>query len=168
MTNGAGVTKLRCVHCREEVTTSDRDAHGDHVRCGACGTDHRLLRGDRTRLVLADVGPLRDALTHNQQLVRRLESDLARARGSFGIGVNGIGIGLIYAVYRVGISGAPIDKAMVWTALVIALLSGLAMEAANWAFLAKRNAIATLSRELDEAHTEGSRLRAQLRDATRA
>ena len=118
--------------------------------------------------MLADVGPLRDALTQNQQLVRRLEADLARARASFGIGVNGIGIGLIYAVYRVGVDGAPIGKGLLWTALVIAIVSGLLLEGANWAFLAKRNAIATLSRELDEARTEGGHLRAQIRDATRA
>ncbi len=168
MTNGGGVTKLRCVHCREEVTISEKDAHGDHVRCGACGTDHRLLRGDRTRLVLADVTPLRDALAQNQQLVSRLDAELARARASFGIGVNGVGIGVIYAVYRLALGGASIDKALLWTTLVIALGSGLLLELANWAFLAKHAAISRLTQELAEARSDATRLRAQIREATRS
>ena len=87
MTNVPGTAKVPCVNCREAVEITERYAQGDHIRCGACGTDHKILRGDRVRLVLADVTPLRDALAQNQQLVNRLESDLARARASLGVGV---------------------------------------------------------------------------------
>src|SRR5512138_2708877 len=80
MTNVPGTAKAPCVNCREAIEVSARYAQGDHVRCGACGTDHKLLRGDRIRLVLADVAPLREALAQNEQLVARLESELARAR----------------------------------------------------------------------------------------
>ena len=90
-------------------------AHGDHIKCGACGTKHKVVRGDRLRLVLADIGPLRDALAQNEQLSTRLEAELAHARGSFGIGANGFGIGVVYALYQVGMRGAPIGKGLLWS-----------------------------------------------------
>src|SRR5574340_541442 len=154
MTDGAGSVRRRCVHCHDEVEVSERYAHGDHLRCGHCGTDHKLVRGDRPRLVLGDVTPLRDALALNGQLVARLEAQLAHARASFGIGVNGIGIALAVAVYRVGMGGAPIDSSLLWSSVGIALFCGLLLEGLNWAFFAKRSAIQHLSRELTEAREE--------------
>lgn len=159
--------KGRCAHCREEVSVPDSYAHGDHVKCGSCGTKHKVVRGERLRLVLADVGPLRDTLGQNQQLVRRLEAELAHARASFGIGANGFGIGLIFAVYQVGMKGAPLSMTLLLNSLGIAIVSGLLLEAANWLFLAKRSAITRLSKELEEARGEGSRLRQQIREASR-
>jgi hypothetical protein len=167
MGSEAGAQRARCVHCREEVSVPDRYAHGDHVKCGSCGTKHKVVRGDRLRLVLADVGPLRDALAQNQALVGRLEADLSRARASFGIGANGFGIGLIFALYQVGMRGEPLSTGLLWNALGIAVVSGLLLEAANWSFLAKRGAITRLSAELGEARAEGARIRQQMRDATR-
>jgi hypothetical protein len=157
----------RCVHCREEISIPDRYAHGDHIKCGACGTKHKVVRGDRLRLVIADVSPLRDALGQNQQLVSRLEAELSHARASFGIGANGIGIGVIFALYQVGMKGAPLSANLLANAIGIAVVSGLLLEAANWSFLAKRGAITRISRELEEARTEGQRLRQQIREATR-
>ena len=162
-----GSQKARCTHCREEVSVPDSYAHGDHIKCGTCGTKHKVVRGDRLRLVISDVAPLRDALAHNQQLVGRLEADLADARASFGIGANGIGIGVIFVVYQVGMKGAPLSTNLLLNALGIAVVSGLVLEAANWSFLAKRNAMTRLSKELEEARGEGARLRQQIRDATR-
>jgi hypothetical protein len=167
MTNGATVVKARCVHCREAVEVWERYAHGDHIRCGACGTDQRLIRGDRLRLVLADVAPLREALTQNEHLVNRIEAELAQARASVGIGANGIGIAVAVTVYQVGWKGAAIDMSLLWSAIAVAVVSGLLLEGANWAFLAKRSAITRLTRELAEANEEGSRLRAQIRESTR-
>jgi hypothetical protein len=167
MPSEPGSQKARCVHCREEVSVPDRYAHGDHIKCGTCGTKHKVVRADRLRLVLADVGPLRDALAQNQQLVTRLEAELAHARASFGIGVNGIGLGLVYALYQVGMKGAPLSMALLMNALGIAIVSGLLLEAANWSFLAKRSAITRVSRELEEARAEGQRIRQQMREATR-
>jgi hypothetical protein len=137
------------------------------VVCGSCRTKHKVVRGDRLRLVLADVGPLRDALNQNQQLVTRLEAELAHARGSFGIGANGIGIGVIFALYQVGMKGAPLSTNLLLNAVGIAILSGLLLEAANWSFLAKRSAITRVTRELEEARAEGARIRQQVREATR-
>jgi hypothetical protein len=166
MSEGAGA-RARCVHCREEMTVADRYAHGDHIKCGTCGTKHKVVRGDRLRLVLADVGPLRDSLAQNERLVERLEAELSHARASLGIGANGIGIGLIYALYQIGVKGATLGKELLWTAVGIALFSGLLLEIANYSFLAKRNKLTRLGQELDEARAEGQKLRQQIREASR-
>ncbi len=161
-----GSATARCVHCRADVEVPDHYAHGDHIKCGACGTKHKVARGERLRLVLADLGPVRDALEQNQQVVRRLETELADARGSFGIGVNGLAVAVAYAVYQVGVNGEPIGSGLLWACGLIAVASGLLLEGANWAFLAKRHRIARLTQELDEARQEASRLRVLLRDAS--
>jgi hypothetical protein len=165
MSNGANVASARCVHCREEVQVPARYAHGDHLKCGVCGTDHRVVRGDRLRLVLADVGPLRDALAQNEQLVRRLEADLSQAHGSFGIGANGIVLGIAFAVYQVAWKGAALDASLLGNAIGIAIVTGILLELANWTFLAKRQRITRLSAELQEAQAEGTRLRQLIRDS---
>lgn len=167
MASETAASKARCVHCREEISVAERYAHGDHIKCGVCGTKHKVVRGDRLKLVIADVGPLRDALAQNERLVERLDAELARAQASLGIGVNGIGIGVIYALYQVGVNGEPIDRGLVVTAIGIALFSGLVLEIANWSFLAKRSAMTRISHELDEARAEGQKLRQQIREATR-
>jgi hypothetical protein len=167
MVSEPGAQQASCVNCRETMSVPDRYAHGDRIVCGSCRTHHRVVRGDRLRLVLADVGPLRDALSQNQQLVSRLEAQLAHARGSFGIGVNGIGIGVIFALYQIGLNGAPLTTNLLLNAIGIAVVSGLLLEAANWSFLAKRSAITRLTQELEEARAEGARIRSQVREATR-
>jgi len=145
----------------------DTYAHGDHVKCGVCGTKHKVARGDRLRLVLADVGPLRDTLAQNEQLVRRLQAELAHARASFGIGVNGIGIGVIFVLYQVGMKDTPLSTNLLLNAVGIAVVTGLLLEGANWAFLAKRSVITRIGRELEETRAEGNRIRQLLRDASR-
>jgi hypothetical protein len=167
MVTETGAQKAPCVHCREAISVPDQYAHGDHVACGSCRTKHKVVRGDRLRLVLADVGPLRDALGQNQQVVSRLEADLAQARASFGIGANGLGIGVAFAVYQVGWKSAPLSTNLLVNAAVVAIVSGLLLEAANWSFLAKRSAITRITGELEEARAEGARIRQQMRDATR-
>ena len=167
MASEIGSQKARCTHCREDVSVPDSYAQGDHVKCGSCGTKHKVVRGDRLRLVIADVAPLRDALAQNQRLVDRLEAELSHARASLGIGANGLGIGLIFAVYQVGMKGASLSMNLLLNAVGIAIVSGLLLEGANWAFLAKRNVITRLSKELEEARDEGSRLRQQIREASR-
>lgn len=167
MSNAGGFAKARCVYCREEVEVLDRYAHGDHIKCGKCGTKHKVVRGERLRLVLADVGPLREALSQNETLVERLESEIARTRLSFGIGVNGIAVGVAYAGYQVLANRAPVDFALLWQAVAVALVCALLLEAASWGFLAKRSRITRLTRELEDARVEGARIRALLRDAAK-
>ena len=160
-------SKGRCVDCREEIAIPDQYSHGDHIACGTCGTKHKVVRGDRVRVVLADVAPLREALAQNQHATNRIKADLAQARASFGIGANGIGIGVIFAIYQVGLKGEALSMNLLWNAIGIAIVSGLLLEAANWAFLAKRHAMTRLSAELEEAQDEARRLRQKIRDATR-
>jgi hypothetical protein len=167
MASEAGAQKAPCVHCREAVSVPDHYAHGDHVVCGSCRTKHKVVRGERLRLVLADVGPLRDALGQNQQLVNRLEAELAHARASFGIGANGIGIGVIFLLYQVGMNHAPLSTSLLLDAVGIAIVTGLLLEAATWSFLAKRSAITRITAELEEARAEGARIRQQIRESSR-
>lgn len=167
MVSETGAQQAPCANCREAISVPGRYAHGDHIVCGSCRTKHKVVRGDRLRLVLADVAPLRDALTQNEQLVSRLENELARARATFGIGVNGIGIAVLFAVYQVAVKGTPLSTNLLLNALGIAIVSGLLLEAANWSFLAKRSAITRISSELEEARSEGARIRHQLRESTR-
>jgi hypothetical protein len=167
MVSETGAQKVPCVNCRELISVPGHYAHGDHIVCGSCRTKHKVVRGDRLRLVLADVGPLRDALGQNEQLVARLEGDLARVRGSYGIGANGIFFGVAFAAYQLLVKGAPVSATLLLNAIGISVLSGLLLELANWSFLGKRSAITRLSEELEEARSEGARIRHQLREATR-
>jgi len=161
------VSKARCVSCRADVLVPDQYAHGDHIACGTCGTKHKVARGERVRLVVADAGPLRDALAQNEHAIQRIEADLAQARASFGIGANGFGIGVAFAIYQLGFKGEPLGLNLLLNAVGVALVSGMLLEAANWAFLAKRQRIARLSEELAEVEAETRQLRMKIRDATR-
>lgn len=167
MANDAPVVKARCVHCREDIQVADRYAHGDHIKCGVCGTDHKVVRGDRLRLVLADVGALRDALAQNEQLVGRLEDALVRARRSFGIGANGIAVATAVVAFQVFVREMPIDSDLLWLFLAIAVVSGGLLEAANWSFLGKRRALIRIAGEIADARTEGEKIRARIRETTR-
>ena len=167
MVGETGAPKVPCVNCREPISVPDRYAHGDHIACGACRTKHKVVRGDRLRLVLADVGPLRDALGQNEQLVSRLEGDLARVRSSYGIGANGILVGAAYAAYHVLVHDDPISVGLLVASAVIAIVSGILLELVNWSFLSKRSAMTRISGEIEEARAEGARIRQQMREATR-
>ena len=167
MVGETGAPTVPCVNCRETISVPAGYAHGDHIVCGACRTKHKVVRGDRLKLVLADVAPLRDALGQNEHLVSRLEGDLARARGSYGIGFNGIVLGVAFAAYQLVVNDVPASTSLLLNALGIAIVSGLLLEAANWSFLAKRSAITRISGEIEEARSEGARIRHQLREATR-
>ncbi len=167
MVGETAAPRAPCVNCREPISVPDRYAHGDHIVCGACRTKHKVVRADRLRLVLADVAPLRDALGQNEQLVRRLEGDLARVRSSYGLGANGIFVGVAYAAYHVFLHDDPISVGLLLASVVIAIVAGLLLEAANWSFLSKRSAMVRISGEIEEARADGARIRPQLRDATR-
>jgi DNA-directed RNA polymerase subunit RPC12/RpoP len=161
------VQKARCAHCRSEILVPDSYQHGDHIKCGSCGMRHKVSRGDVLRLVIADVAPLREALQSNQSLTDRLEAELRIARGSYGIGVNGLGIALIYALWQIVRKDHPIDTALAWEAIGIAVVSGLLLEAANFFFLAKRQRLRRLNTEIEEARAESRALQQKIREAGR-
>jgi hypothetical protein len=161
------VQKARCVHCRTEISVPETYHHGDHITCGSCRTKHKVVRGDVLRLVLGDPAPLREALNANRSTVERLEAELSHARGSFGIGANGFGIGLIYALYQIAFKDRGIDTELLWETVGVVVAAGLALELANFLFLAKRQKIRRLNAEISGAKAEGRELERKYREASR-
>jgi hypothetical protein len=162
------VAKARCVHCRADISIPDTYAHGDHIKCGACHTQHKVVRGgEAIRLVLADVGPLKDAYLANQVLVERLNDELRAARGSFGIGANGFGLGVAYFLWQVAFQDVPPDTTLITKAVMVGVGSGVFLEVANFLFLAKRKKMKRLSQEIDEAEEDGRAMQKKIREAQR-
>jgi len=157
--------KARCSHCRTEVAVPSTYVHGDHIRCGACGTQHKVRRGDTLRLVLADVTPLQESLRDTEHRIESLESELRDARASFGIGVNGLAIGVAYVVYQVGFKDAVLAVDLLWPAAGIAVGSGLALELCNWLFFTKHAAITRLSEEIATLRNDARQLQQKIREA---
>src|SRR5262249_50818701 len=123
-----GSQRARCVHCRTDVVVPASYGHGDHIRCGTCGTQHKGRRGDVLRLVIADVGPLREALAETERRIENLEVEWRQARASLGIGIYGLGIGLIYLVYQLGMQEVPFSSELLWRTGAIAVVTGLVLE----------------------------------------
>jgi hypothetical protein len=159
--------RARCVHCRTDVVVPATYAHGDHVKCGTCGTKHKVMRGDVLRLVIADVAPLKEALFDNHRMVERLEDELRGARRSFGIGANGIGLGVLYVVYQVAIKEQSLSQQLFLAAVGVGLACGIALELVNYLALAKRQRIRRLNAELDEARAAGRQIEKLIREASR-
>jgi hypothetical protein len=141
--------------------------HGDQVRCGSCGTSHRVVRGERLRLVLADVAGLRDNVRAAEERAAQIEADLHRARGSIGIGVNGLAVGLAYLLWRIGLVDESWTTALLWRAAALSLGSAVLLELANYLFLAKRQLMIRLGEELEAARADVRQARQLLRDASR-
>jgi len=161
--------KGRCVHCRADVAVPDAYHHGDHVKCGQCGTRHKVARGEREgmRLVLADVAPLREALTANQLMIGRLEDELRGARHSIGLGANGLGIGVLYLIWQVALNEMPMSTDLIWRGVMVGVASGIGLELLNYVALAKRKAMRRISHDLDDARAEARALQLKIRDASR-
>ena len=160
--------KVKCAECRTEISVPSTYSHGDHVKCPTCGTRHKVVRsGETVRLVLADIGPLKDALHANEMQQNRLEAELRHARASFGIGVNGIWLGVAYAIWQVAVKDGQIGMPLLWEAVGVAILSGVLLELANYFFLAKRKVMSRLSGELDAVEAEHRSLSQKIRDASR-
>lgn len=157
----------RCVHCRYEVLVPESYAHGDHIKCGSCGTQHKVSRGEVLRLVIADVAPLREMLQENRTRVESLEAELRDARASFGIGANGLALGVIYVIYQLGLKDEPMSQGLIWQAVAVAVVSGVLLELANYFFLAKRQKITRLTGEIGVLRSEGLQLQQKIREASR-
>ncbi len=157
----------RCVSCRSDISVPDTYAHGDHIKCAACGTRHKVQRGDALRLVLADLAPIKDALRANDQLVSRLHDDLKATRMTFGAGLNGIFFGLGLFAWRIVHDGELVSADLVLHAVAVAAGVGVVIEVANYLFLAKRARLSRLAAEIHEAEEEGRRLQQRIREAGR-
>jgi hypothetical protein len=155
------------VHCRSEIVVPESYAHGDHIKCGACGTQHKVSRGEVLRLVIADVSPIREALHENQRLLERLEDELRGARRSVGIGFNGLGFGIVYLLWQVALQDQPWSTDLLVRSAFVALGTGVGLELMNWLFLAKRQKIARLSAEIKDAREDGRELQKTIREAGR-
>ena len=156
-----------CVNCRAEIAVPDTYAHGDHIKCGSCGTKHKVARGEALRLVLADATPLKEAIQANRERIGRLDDELRGARRSFGLGVNGLGVGVIYALWQITQKDAPLDGSLVRTAILVAVVSGIALELANYLFLAKRQRITRITEEIEALEGEVRQLEQRVREASR-
>ena len=160
--------KARCAECRSEISVPATYAHGDHVKCPTCGTRHKVVRsGEAVRLVLADITPIKEALRANEAQVSRLEAELRHARASFGVGINGFGVGVAYAIWQVGFKDGQIGMPLLWEVVGVAILSGVLLELANYFFLAKRKAMSRLSGEIEEIEAERRSLEQKIREASR-
>jgi hypothetical protein len=166
---GKDVTPAKCLNCRSEVMVPNHYADGDTMQCGVCGMGLKVHKSGSgaLKLVISDVGPLRDEMKATEQRVSALESDLARARASFGIGVNGLGIGLIYVVSQVMLEDKNITRGLITNAVAIAAVSGIALELANFFFLAKRREMARISGEIAEASREIASIQQKIRESLR-
>ena len=164
----SGTQRARCVNCRTDISVPDTYAHGDHIKCGSCGTKHKVSRGEVLRLVIADVAPLKEALANNQALVERLEAELAAARASLGIGLpNGVGLGVAYLLWQVGFKDQMLGPDVFVEAFGVALATGILLELANYLFLAKRQKMTRLSGEIAEARQDGRQLELKIREASK-
>ena len=160
-------TKSRCIHCRSDIAVPATYAQGDFIKCGTCGTQHKVIRGEGVRLVLADVGPLKEQLRASDMLIERLQDELQGARRSFGIGVNGLGIGVAYAIYLVATQEHALDMQLATKAVTAMIASGIFLELLNYFFLAKRQRVRRLSAELDEAQQDSEELAQKIRESSR-
>jgi len=159
--------KGRCVHCRTEIAVPDSYADGDHIKCGACDTQHRIIRSaGALRLVIADVAPLKEEVYANQQRLARLENELQGARGSLGIGVNGLGVGVIYILWRIVSHEEDLSRGLLITAAGVAVGTGLLLELANFLFLAKRKLINQLNGEIQLIRDETKELQRKIRESS--
>jgi hypothetical protein len=159
--------KGRCVHCRSDMAVPATYAHGDFIKCGTCGMQHKVIRGEGLRLVIADVTPLKEALRSNDAMVERLRDELHGARRSFGIGVNGMGIGVAYAIYLVAFQEHALDSQLATKAITAMIVSGVLLELVNYFFLAKRQRVKRLQAEIEEAQANSDELQQKIRESGR-
>lgn len=158
-------TSPRCMECQAEVAVPDSYADGDQIKCRVCGTALKVRRGPTLRVVLADVGPVREQIRANQESVARLERSLRKARGSMGIGVNGLAVAVAFVAWQIAFKDALISTSLALSAIALALVSGVALEAANYFFLAKRREMDRLRDEIAQVKQEGYALNRKLREA---
>ena len=166
---GKDVTPAKCLNCRSEVMVPNSYTEGDTLQCGVCGMGLKVQKtgGGLVKLVISDVGPLRDEMKATQLRVVGLESDLAHARASFGIGINGFGIGVLYVIAQVMLEDKNVSRDLLFNAVAIGIVSGIGLELANFFFLAKRREMSRISGEIAEATREINSIQQKIRESLR-
>lgn len=157
----------RCANCRAEVSVSDSSADGAQINCGSCSVLLRVVRTDGLRLVMADPMALQETLRQLRMDVARANRELQTARASWGVGVNGFGIGVVYVVAKVALEERPLDRGLLLEAVAVSVVVGVLLELANYLFLAKRQAISRLTEQLRLAGVEQRELERKIKEASR-
>ena len=157
----------RCVSCRSEVSIPDGYAEGAKIACPSCATQLRIVRAGGLRLVIADLQALQEALRQIRLDISTTSRELQSARASWGIGVNGLGIGVLYVVVQVALEERPLNQVLVLTAAAIALVVGVLLELANYLFLAKRQAMSRLTEQLKRAEADRREMERKIRETSR-
>lgn len=157
----------RCLNCRSDVSVPDSYADGSQIDCGNCAGHLRIIRTGGLRLVIADLAPFREMLKERKLLVAETTRDLQKARASWGIGVNGLGVGVLYVVARVALEERELNQGLLIEAVVISILVGIILEVANALFLAKRQAVSRLTQQLSEALADQKDIERKIRESSR-
>ena len=157
----------RCPNCRSDVSVLDSYADGAQIACDNCAAHLRIVRADGLRLVIADVAQLRETLRQTKLLITETNRDLQKARASWGIGVNGIGIGVLYVVARVALEQRELNRGLIVEAVTLAVIVGVLLEASNYLFLAKRQALSRLTDQLQRAVADQREIERKIRESSR-
>jgi hypothetical protein len=126
-----------------------------------------VVRQGGLRLVIADPLALRETLRQLKLDIAQANRELQQARASWGIGVNGLGIGVLYVVAKVGLEERPFNQGLIIEALVLSVVVGILLEVVNTLFLAKRQAISRLTEQLRLAAIEQKELERKIRESSR-
>jgi hypothetical protein len=157
----------RCASCRFDVPVPESYAEGAQINCSRCSTQLRVVRQGGLRLVIADPLALRETLRQLKLDIAQANRELQQARASWGIGVNGLGIGVLYVVAKVGLEERPFNQGLIIEALVLSVVVGILLEVVNTLFLAKRQAISRLTEQLRLAAIEQKELERKIRESSR-
>jgi hypothetical protein len=158
----------RCVECRGDIAVPATYTHGDHIRCGSCGTHHKVLRSPTFRLVLTDVTRLQETLRQLETRLDRRQDELRGARGSLGMGVFGLSLGVIWLLFQIGLRNRAFEVSLFVEGAGLAVVTGVLLEVVNYFFLAKRHRMEKLSEEIADLRREGLELRRKIREAQRS
>ncbi|MBX7185742.1 MAG: hypothetical protein K1Y01_11415 [Vicinamibacteria bacterium] len=160
-------SRARCISCRAEVLVPDSYAEGAQISCGSCATQMKIVRAGGLRLVIADPLALRETLRQVKADITQASRELQEARASWGIGVNGFGLGVLYVVARVALEERRLDRGLIIEAVVLSVLVGVVLELVNYLFLAKRQAISRLTEQIRLAEAERKDLERKIRESSR-
>ena len=161
-------SRARCINCRSEVSVSESYSNGAQISCGSCSVQLRVVRtGDSLSLVIADPLALRETLRQLKLDIAQASRELQQARASWGIGVNGFGLGVLYVIAKVALEERPLDRGLVIEAVVLSVIVGVLLELANTLFLAKRQTISRLTEQLRLAAAEQKELERKIRESSR-
>jgi hypothetical protein len=157
----------RCISCRSEVSVPDSYAEGAQIGCASCAVRLRIVRNGGLRLVIADPLALVENLRQVKLDISQANRELQTARASWGIGVNGFGLGVLYVVAKVALDQRPLDRGLIIEAVVLSVIVGVLLELVNTLFLAKRQTISRLTEQLRLATAEQKELERKIRDSSR-